>query len=268
MAIKEKRSRPRRTGSSERQQFFTAPSDVPGGQPPEAEREAVAREHAALASRMISAQDEERQRIARDLHDNVGQQVTALRLLLDLVIVAAKDDGVRQRVTHARSIVEELDKQLDFLTGQLRPVVLDLGAISAIRQFVDEWASTFSIEAEFECRGVEDLRLNPDVETHLYRVVQEALNNVAKHAQAKHVSVQLARQDQTVVLMISDDGSGFDAAGRKNARGPERATHLGLVGMRERAQLINGTIEIRSAPSLGTTVTLRVPATSQLAQAG
>jgi PAS domain S-box-containing protein len=245
-------------------QLFTAVIDVTDPRMLEAEREAAARENSALASRLISIQDEERHRIARDLHDNIGQQVTALRLQLDLLAAVSADDNLQRRVTQARSIVDHLDRQLDFLTGELRPVALDLGAISAIRQFVDEWSQTFGIAAEFRCPELEHVRMKPNVETHLYRVVQEALNNVAKHASAQHVVVQLARRDSLLVLSIADDGGGFDLSARARARAHALGEGLGLLGMRERAQIVNGTIEIQSTPGRGTIITLKMPAVSSL----
>src|SRR5579871_4406989 len=110
--------------AAEPQLYFTAMVDITDRRLLEAERDAVALEHAALASRMISIQDDERQRIARDLHDNLGQQVTALRLLLDIVNASPIDPAVRDRVQQAQSVVEALDRQLDFMTGELRPVAL------------------------------------------------------------------------------------------------------------------------------------------------
>ncbi|HET9832329.1 MAG TPA: sensor histidine kinase [Vicinamibacterales bacterium] len=221
----------------------------------EAERNAAAQEQAALASRLISIQDEERQRIARDLHDNLGQQVTALRLLLDALTTS--NGGDAQRVARAQSIVEQLDRQLDFLTTELRPNVLDLGAVSAIGQFLDEWSSTLGIAVDFKFEGAEDLRLKPEVETHLYRIVQEALNNIAKHAEARRVEVRVSRNETAIVLTIDDDGRGFNPAPDGQSR--NRRGGLGLVSMRERARIINATFDIRSAPGEGATMTLRVP---------
>jgi PAS domain S-box-containing protein len=256
-----------RTGLSGNQpELFTAMIDVTERRMLEAERDAAAREHAALASRLISIQDEERQRIARDLHDNVGQHVTALRLLLEAIARPGSSDDFRNRIAKAHSIVDRLDTQLDFLTSELRPASLDLGAVSAIRQFVDEWSVTFDVTGEFECTGLESLRLNADAETHLYRVVQEALNNVSKHAHARHVKVELARRDHLLVLTISDDGRGFDPSAR--IREHAQSHGLGLIGMRERAQIINGTVDVRSAPGKGTTIVLQVPESSSLAHAG
>jgi len=257
--------RPRRAAKNVSQEFFTAILDVTEHRLLEAERETAAREQAALTARLINVQDAERHRIARDLHDNFGQQVTALRLVLDSVAGAVGDDAARSRVAQAQTIVGQLDKQLDFLTSELRPVALDLGAISAIGQFVNEWSNTFGIPAKLHCSGFEDLRLKPDVETHMYRVVQEGLNNIAKHAQARHVNVRLTRRGSLLVLTIADDGCGFDVSARARARARAQqhlGTGLGLVGMRERALLINGTLDVHSSPGNGTTITLQIPAAS------
>jgi signal transduction histidine kinase len=222
----------------------------------DAERAKAARDHAALASRLLTAQDEERQRIARDLHDHVGQQVTALRLLLQAAQTEASKNGdVRGRIERAQSVIEQLDRQLDFLTTALRPASLDLGLTSAATQFVHDWSATFGITAEIECRGLEHLRLDGEVETHVYRILQEALNNTHKHAHATRVHVRLGRRTTDLVVTVEDDGCGFDvgAMSRHHGRG------LGLIGMRERAQLIDASIEIHSAPSKGTSIVLRVP---------
>jgi signal transduction histidine kinase len=247
--------KPRLQPGARSRELLTALIDITERRQLEAEREKDSREHVALATRLISAQDEERQRIARDLHDNIGQQVTALRLLLQVVAMAEVADPVRQRIAQIQTVIERLDRQLDFLTGELRSASLDLGVVSAIEQFVREWSGTFSITADLECRGVEQLRLDPAVETHLYRVVQEALNNVYKHAQAQRVRVVLERRGADLMVIVEDDGHGFDAAAlsRSQARG------LGLGSMRERAQIIGGTIDIKSEPGGGTTIYLHVP---------
>jgi PAS domain S-box-containing protein len=234
-------------------EYLIALIDVTERRQVEAERANAAREHAALASQLISAQDEERQRIARDLHDNIGQQVTALRLLVQVVSMADVDDGVRKRLARIQSIVEQIDQQLDFITGELRPASLDLGLVSALHQFVREWSSTFDIRAELQCAGIEHLQLEPDVETHLYRVVQEALNNVYKHAHATRVTVTLARKSSELTMTIKDEGRGFDP----EAAAHDRTRGLGLLSMRERAQVIGATLDVQSAPRRGTTVRVR-----------
>ena len=235
-------------------QLLTAIIDVSERRQLESERTRVAREHAALASRLLSAQDEERQRIARDLHDHVGQQVTALRLMLQVAEMQSGSQDVRSRLGQAQSIVEYLDRQLDFIAAELRPASLDLGLASAVQQFVREWSSTFGIAADCHCRGMDEVRLPRDLETHMYRVVQEALNNVYKHAKANRVSVLIENRHSHVQVIVEDDGHGFDQDGQS------RQPHgLGLLGMRERAQLVGGTCEIESSPQKGTAVYLRVP---------
>src|SRR5262249_35020090 len=139
------------------------------------------------------------------------------------------------------------------ITTKLRPTSLDLGVATAIEQFVSEWSPSSGIASNFSSVGMSDgFRLNADVEIQLYRVAQEALNNVAKHAGATSVSVSLERTDSTVVLTISDDGRGFNLKVGQN-------DGVGLVGMRERAQIVGGSIDLHSVPGEGTTVCLRVP---------
>jgi len=214
-----------------------------------------AQEHAAVAIRLLSAQDEERHRIARELHDNIGQQVTALRLILQAAQHGAINGAVRAHVDRAQALVERLDEQLDFVTGEMRASSLHLGLVPAVEQFVREWSAMFGIAAAADCVGVADLQLDRAVETHLYRVVQEAINNIHKHASATRVSVVLERQDSGLVLTVEDNGRGFDAAAE--AQNPGRG--LGLASMRERAQLIGGTLEIQSVRAKGTTIVVRVP---------
>jgi len=160
-------------------------------------------------------------------------------------------------VTQSLSIVEQLDHDLDFLTTELRPASLDLGITAAIRQFVDNWSATLGIASEFSSDGVDGLRLQPGIETHLYRVVQEALNNVAKHADASCVNVSVDRKGSTLVVTVQDDGCGFRADAQA-----DRKAGVGLIGMRERTQIVRGSIEVLTAPGEGTTIRLRVPVES------
>ena len=164
----------------------------------------------ALFRRLISTQEEERRRIARDIHDQVGQQMTALRLRLEALRTGAGGDPTMgAQVEGAQRLAEELDQSIDFLTSQLRPSTLDnLGLAVSLRDLVHGWARRFGIPAEFET-SAPDMRLADDVETNLYRIAQEALHNVVKHAQARNVSVLLSRRDQHAMLMIEDDGRGF-----------------------------------------------------------
>jgi len=220
----------------------------------EAEREQAAQERAALVSRLLTIQDDERQRIARDLHDNIGQHVTALRLKL-AAIGSGTEEQVRDRVDAAERIVGQLDRELDFIARALRPAALDLGVATAVRQFVREWSETHGIAADFHAAGFTEARLPPTSETHLYRVTQEALNNIYKHAEATRVSVILENRGRDVVLIVEDDGRGFDPDGSRGGA----VAGLGLVSMRERAQIIGGSLDVESEPGKGTTIFLRIP---------
>ena len=210
-----------------------------------------------LLGRIISVQEDERRRIARDLHDHIGQQIVGLRLKLEsLEQTPGADPGLAARCDEAQNHIARLDRDLDFFTWELRPAALDdLGLVVALGNFLNEWSSTFGVAAEFHSVGLEDQRLPFDVETNLYRIVQEALNNVYKHARASSVSLILERRGAQVALIVEDDGQGFDAG----ALTDRRDKGLGLVGMRERAALAGGTVEIESTPGQGTTVFVRVP---------
>jgi PAS domain S-box-containing protein len=246
---------PRRADGASRREFFTALLDITERKRLEAEREAATRAQAELVGRMISVQEDERRRIARDLHDHLGQQLTGLRLKLELVAQSRSGAETQQRVSEAQKVAEQLDRHLDFFTAELRPSALDdLGLASALRQLVREWSENFGIGVEFHTDGSGE-RLDRDVETHLYRIAQEALNNVYKHAGARRVGVLLERRNDRLVLIIEDDGAGFHLDQPLN--GDHRS--LGLLGMQERAALIGGRMEIETVPGHGTTVFLQLP---------
>ncbi len=220
------------------------------------ERIAAEEQVRGLLRRVVDAQELERRRVARDLHDILGQQLTALGLKLELLKAKCGDrPDLCEEVEQARHMLRRLDEEVDFMSWELRPASLDqLGLPAALGTFVREWAGHTRVPAEFHAGGFEGARLAPEVETNLYRVAQEALNNTYKHAAAKSVAVQLQRRDGLVVLVVADDGKGFDP-GAADAGG--RA--IGLLNMRERAEQVGGTLEIESEPGGGTTVYARVP---------
>ena len=151
-----------------------------------------------------------------------------------------------------------LDSEVSYLAWELRPTALDdLGFSAAIEAFVKEWSRHFDIPADFQAARIPKRRLSKDTETHLYRITQEALNNISKHARATEVSVVLEKQVDRIILIIEDNGKGFDPALLGNPRRSGRG--LGLLGMRERATLVGGDVEIESAPGRGTTIFVRVP---------
>jgi PAS domain S-box-containing protein len=245
--------RPRR-GLGHSFEGFVALVDVTEHAQLEREREQIGRERTALASRLISTQDDQRLRIARNLHDDLGQQVTALRLKFEELASAIPNDTTGVAVTQVQEMLHHLDRRLHFVASELRPAALDLGIVAALGQFVREWSETFGVPAAFHSTGIAAGMLTPDVETHLYRIAQEALNNVAKYAAASQVVVLLDDRDGSVVLLVEDDGCGFDLTALR-----QRGDGLGLVGMRERAQILGGRLEVETVPGNGTSVYVYVP---------
>ncbi len=223
------------------------------------ERQTAERQKIELLKRLVSGQEVERRRIARDLHDHLGQRLTALRLkLASLREATAGDQDLYERATRIQQIAELIDSEVSFLAWELRPSTLDeLGLLDAMSAFVKEWSKHYEIDAEFHSAGLGDARLDREAETHLYRITQEALNNIYKHANAKNVSVLIEKAGNQVVLIVEDDGDGFTPAEAQRHRKSNRG--LGLGGMRERADLIGGTLEIESEVGKGTTIYVRIP---------
>jgi PAS domain S-box-containing protein len=211
-----------------------------------------------LLSRLITVQEDERRRIARDLHDDLGQKMTALHLKLEaLCRVTTGGGAAHDQAKEAQAFVRQLDRDLDFFTWELRPAALyDLGLTQALRDFVEQWTVNYGIASDFEAIGVGHERWRQDIEVNLYRIAQEALNNVYKHARASRVDVVLQRREDELVLSVEDNGVGFDAPASVASRG----RGMGLIGMRERSALLGGTLEIERAGSGGTTVIVRAPA--------
>jgi PAS domain S-box-containing protein len=223
------------------------------------ERETAEKQRTDLLRRLVSSQEFERRRIARDIHDQLGQRLTALRLkIASLRELAADQEPFASRVRRLQEISERLDTEVSFLAWELRPSTLDdLGLVEAIGAFVNEWSRHYEIPADFHSAGLSNERFGNDTETHLYRIIQEALNNIAKHANAKCVNVLLERRGGDLILIAEDDGTGFDPASKEVPDEP--GSGLGLVGMRERAALIGGSLEIESTKGKGTTIYVRVP---------
>ena len=223
------------------------------------DRQRAEEERIGLLRRIVTTQEEERSRIARDMHDQLGQQLTALRLKIATI---AEDSSIGPRLAREIEGVQEsaarLDSEVGFLAWELRPAALDdLGFVAAIRVFVAEWSRHYQIPAELHVGNVEGKRLTPEIETNLYRITQEALNNINKHAEAKNVNVVVERRRNEMLLIIEDDGKGFEPSDTRS--GKESGSELGVVGMRERAAIVGGTLEIESAPGKGTTIFAKVP---------
>ena len=214
----------------------------------------------ALLRRIVRTQEDERKRIARDIHDHIGQELVALRLKLQLLHDDYKADSkLSNRIAELDAIAQRVDSEVDFLVWELRPSVLDdFGVAKAIEKFTNEWSAHFQIPAEFGQIGIDGKNLLPEIEINLYRLTQEALNNIAKHAKATNVAVLLERRDGKINLIIEDNGVGFEPTEKAVLTGDDRG--VGLIGMKERAELVGGVFEIESSPGNGTTVYARVPA--------
>ncbi len=225
------------------------------------ERTAAEERARHLIRQIVTAQEDERRNVARDLHDHLGQQLTGLRIQLENHKQSCGDDpSHRAEVERIQAIAERLDEDVDFLAWELRPASLDeLGLPAALANFVQEWSKHFDIPAEFHTTGLDKRRLPPEVEVNLYRIAQEALNNISKHAEAKGVDVLLERRDHHVALIVEDDGKGFEPDGGAKLDGKR----IGLLNMRERAAYVGGRLEIESTPGEGTTVFARVPARAE-----
>ena len=209
---------------------------------------------AKLLNQLVRAQEAERRRLARDLHDQLGQQLTALRLKLENLKGEVEKEKLQNEVENLLAITAQLDSDVDYLAWELRPAALDdLGLSEALRVYVRTWSEHFHIEAEYHTSGFEDQRLASEIENNLYRIAQEALNNVAKHAEASRVNVLLDRREPNVVLIIEDIGKGF-ISGRD-----QTDETMGISGMRERASLLGGKLEIESTSGEGATVFVTIP---------
>jgi signal transduction histidine kinase/chemotaxis methyl-accepting protein methylase len=224
-----------------------------------AERTRLEQERGELLRRLVMTQEDERRRIARELHDQLGQSVSALGMGLGMLANPALDAAQHQQyLARLQQITAQLDQDMKRLAMELRPSVLDdLGLIEAIQHHVERWAEHTGIQAEFQAIAPEDGRLPDDVESVIYRVVQEALTNVLKHAQASNVSVILEQRRDHILVIVEDDGHGFDLDALQQA--PNLQQRLGLLGMRERVALVGGTATIETAMGAGTTLFVQLP---------
>ncbi|HUI06935.1 MAG TPA: PAS domain S-box protein [Verrucomicrobiae bacterium] len=209
-----------------------------------------------LAQRALAASEEERRRLSRELHDEASQMFTVLKIKLGLLRADPPSDvaALRERLDQLISLTDSTDNQLRAVARSLRPPVLDtLGLSAGLEDLCREFAQRAGLIVDYQ--GIETLKLSETVSTCLYRVVQEALTNVAKHANAQHVEVRLLTKDGTLQLSVADDGQGFDVAASQ--------TGLGLEGMRERIDLLGGRLEIEMQPAAGARLVIQIPCEEQ-----
>lgn len=215
-----------------------------------AEREAM-RKH--YVSGVILAQENERHRIARELHDSTSQSLTSLLVGLQNLKIAAADGSINEGVDDLRGVVRQTLDEVRALSWRLRPSTLDdLGLVSALRQYIDEYQERYGIQVDYTASGMRE-RLPAQIETALYRIVQEGLTNIARYAQTHIASVFLSCRGNVVRIIIEDNGVGFDPTTIQGNKS------LGLQGIRERAGLLSGTLTIESQPGQGTSLFIEIP---------
>jgi two-component system, chemotaxis family, sensor kinase Cph1 len=200
----------------------------------------------------------ERQRIARELHDSLGQTLTLLKLGLDEPSQALPDSGqAKERLAALKALADGVGSEVNRLAWEIRPTALDdLGLETALRHLVEAWSERLSLR--FDPRlAHHDRRLNPTLETTRYPVLQEAIADIARHAGATRVAELLEVREKEVSMIVEDNGRGFSDAEPPPAGAP--SGRLGLLGIRERLSLVSGAIEVESAPSQGCTLYIRAP---------
>ena len=212
----------------------------------------------SLSHRLVEIQETERRSIARELHDEAGQALASLRIQLALLALHADDpEMIRTRVPEVQQQVDEVSENLHRLAVNLRPASLDhSGLITALSQHVQTIRQQYGLKGEFEVCGF-DRRLPPEMETAVYRIVQEALTNVVRHAEATRVDVLLKHNGSHFYLIIEDNGKGFDPLRMMSEL--VVSDHLGIIGIRERAEMLGGILTLDSSIGNGTTLKIEVP---------
>jgi signal transduction histidine kinase len=212
---------------------------------------------------ITSAQEEERLRLARELHDDTIQSVIALKQRVQLAQRSVRDQASIRTLRELETLSEQTIENLRRMTRALRPIYLeDLGLVTALEMLARETSQNNSLDVEFQKLGEEN-RLSHEEELALYRIAQEALNNVVRHARAHHANLHIMFGDKEIKLEISDDGAGFQTPKSPTDFVPNG--HFGLLGMRERADLIGGRLEVQTEPGKGTRLSIRLPLSSNKA---
>ena len=221
-----------------------------------------------LLHRLVGAHEAERSRIARELHDKMGQYLTGLIWgLHSLNEICQPHPPSHAPLVRLLQVTDELMREFHHLAWELRPAVLDdLGLNAALGNYLTQWSERTEIALDFHGCDFEKQSLSPDIETTVYRIIQEALTNILKHAEAKHVSVIVECQQNNVQVTVEDDGKGFDTerlSYKATAEG-----RLGVVGMQERVAMVGGTLDIESTSGVGTAVFVHIPLPSAAAPEG
>jgi len=229
------------------------------------ERKQVETERVRLLRRLVTAEEHERRRISRELHDQMGQSLAALMLGLKSLQDSDQFRSEHARLQQLQNLTDQLANEVHILARELRPTALDdLGLQTVLSNYVEEWSDRCEVPADFHSNGLLGPRLPGDIETTVYRLVQEALTNVMKHAKAQNVSIIVERRANRVLVIVEDDGLGFDVDSLLKI--PLSKRRLGLLGMQERVELVGGSLNIESTPGVGTTILAQIPVSKDQAE--
>jgi signal transduction histidine kinase len=211
-----------------------------------------------LSNRIQKLQEEEKQKLSRELHDSFGQKLTSIKLNIELLKSSKLDLGKNGEIVNdISSLLDNAMLEIREISYRLKPRILeDFGLVPSLKALCNDISNKSGINGIFQAHKL-DQRLNPDLETGLYRIAQEALNNMVKHSQAKEFSVQLVKHPDILRLMIEDDGVGFDP--KKIKEDPAKRNHLGLVNMSERVLSFNGKFILDSHLGGGTEIIVEIP---------
>jgi PAS domain S-box-containing protein len=212
----------------------------------------------ALNQQLIKAQENERNRIAGYLHDHVAQDLSSLKIGLETLLDNQRKTTVETRIKELSKLLQGSITAVRDLSYDLHPPGMDqLGLVRTVYQYCEDFSERNNVSVDFYTAGMKDLKLNFDTEINLYRLIQEGLNNIKKHAQASHIIIRLVASAPNIILRIEDNGKGFDVERRLAKSLKEK--HLGLSSMVERVSLLEGTMNINSKPSKGTRIFIEVP---------
>jgi len=236
--------------------WFGSSIDIEDRKRAEKDLEEAHRQLKILSRRRVKVQEEERRHLARELHDEIGQALTAAKINLQAAMEES-DPAKSKRIHETAAILERLLSQVRQISLNLRPSMLDdLGLVPALRSLLDEQGRRASVAVRFSAKNISE-SLDPEIQTTCFRIAQEAITNAVRHAAATQIQVDIHREEGTFRLRVHDDGRGFEMPPPQS-----QTIGLGLLGMKERAALVGGRTRITSAPGKGTTVDATLPLTS------
>ena len=221
------------------------------------QRKEVEAQRRDLLRRLVRAQEDEQRRISRELHDQMGQSLAALLLGLTSLRDLVTEEPATRLIQRLQDITNIMAGDMHNLIRELRPTALDdLGLQTALSNYIEEWSQRSAVAIDFHFNGMLNQRLESQLESAIYRIVQEALNNAIKHAAAQNISIILENRGDRILVIVEDDGVGFDVDALLKT--PTKNRRFGLLGMQERVALVGGTLNIESTPGVGTTVLVHI----------